>query len=147
MSLTTPLGAAERVPFSIAPAAPAPSVATAPPTPTGGASLRAPPQLSDGSTIALPPTPVAPAQTQRDPRPLYLIGGLAVLAALFLWNRSRRKELERTLARERAAADDPDAEALRDAARGTTRDGTAATDGKGNGERRGGDGGDRGEER
>jgi hypothetical protein len=68
---------------------------------------------------------VRPAPAE-DHRHLYVIGGLAVLALAFLWNRRHRAELDREADARRGRRrgdsqipiDDPDAADLRAAARG-----------------------------
>ena len=102
------------------------------------APAAAQPAINDGTGVEInpdrPKREAAPPADDR--RPIYVAGGIAFLAALFLWNRRRRAELERdedafmrrSRARTRAArdrerdaaaiADDPDAADLRRAASG-----------------------------
>jgi hypothetical protein len=63
----------------------------------------APAHLDDLSHLRLPPI-VVQQDPVRDSRSLVWIGGLMVLAAVFLWNRNRRFELERLEAASSAAA-------------------------------------------
>jgi hypothetical protein len=71
-----------------------------------------PPSIDDASALPLPPMLVEPAPPARDGRPMVWLGGLMVLAAMFLWNRHRRQELERLDAAASRGADrerrDPD---------------------------------------
>lgn len=53
-----------------------------------------PARLEDGKDLRLPPLVIAQDRNGKD-RAVMWIGGLLVLAAAFLWNRSRRQELER----------------------------------------------------
>lgn len=48
---------------------------------------------------------VRPPPAQKDRRPLLLLAGVAVLAAVFLWNRRQRQRLEAAEARERKRAE------------------------------------------
>jgi hypothetical protein len=79
------------------------------------------------------PQPEKPAEESTDRRPFLVAGGVAILAAMFVWNRRRRAALDRQSEDEtrrlrdesRAARaadapaepDDPDAADLREAAR------------------------------
>jgi hypothetical protein len=95
------------------------------------------PAINDGTGVEVNPERPGGERTPppaNDLRPIYVAGGIALFAALFLWNRRRRAELERDeeafmrrsrtrarSARDREAAaiaDDPDAADLRRAARG-----------------------------
>lgn len=64
-----------------------------------------PARLEDGQNLRLPPLVIAQERSGKD-RAVIWIGGLLVLAAAFLWNRSRRQELERQeLASSKRSAD------------------------------------------
>ena len=54
------------------------------------------PQFRDGPPIRIAPTPIAPTPQgkSRDLRPFYVLGGLCLLGALFMWNRKNRAVLE-----------------------------------------------------
>jgi len=67
-----------------------------------------------GPRPAMPPMSVPPDR-ETDRRPIYIGGGIVVLALLFWWNRKRRDRFEREDATKEAPADD-DADALHAAA-------------------------------
>jgi hypothetical protein len=54
-----------------------------------------PAYFDDASRLPMAPIIVQPTQSQSGDRPTMWIGGLLVLVAVFLWNRSRRQEVER----------------------------------------------------
>lgn len=54
-----------------------------------------PAYFDDASRLPMAPIIVQPTQSQSGNRPTMWIGGLLVLVAVFLWNRSRRQEVER----------------------------------------------------
>jgi hypothetical protein len=62
-----------------------------------------PPLLDDGTKVAYPATSVQ-QEAPSDPRPLYIGGGLVLMAAVFWWNRRRRERFEKE-------AEDGDADA------------------------------------
>jgi len=86
-------------------AAPAAATTDAP----SGVAPREPPRLSEPHGPALPPILVPPQPASRDRRPLYLIGGLLLAAALFIWNHGRRKAQERSDEGRSSAGAEPEA--------------------------------------
>ncbi len=85
--------------------------------------------LADG-LVRLPPTAIALDPVPPDRRPMYVGGGILVLAALFWWNRKHREQIERAEARaerrerrpERRRPRDEDADDLHAAAHGDAAD-------------------------
>jgi hypothetical protein len=84
-------------PLAITADAPAAAAPPAEPMPATGSGATlgsgAPPSLRDGADV--PATVmVRPPAKQADRRPLYLVGGIAVLGLVFLWNRRERQRRE-----------------------------------------------------
>jgi hypothetical protein len=81
--------AEERVALTLAPTGsePAPKAET---NPRADA-----PSMRDGSHAVLPPMTISHEAPQPDRRPVYIGGGIFVLAAIFWWNRRRRERFER----------------------------------------------------
>ncbi|MBP9204893.1 MAG: hypothetical protein KBG28_13060 [Kofleriaceae bacterium] len=100
-SLRSTVAAAERLPLTVPIAsatAPPPVTTERPPGPG-----REPARLSDGAHLTLPPTRVPPAPARRSTGPsrhVWVLGGLLLLLAAFLWNRGRRAELDKRSADE-----------------------------------------------
>lgn len=128
-SLDPGIALAQRVALAV-PAASAPPPPAAP-APSSNASMAAPPSLSDGTHIVLPPQHVPLPPPEPDRRPVYVGFGVVMLAAMFWWNRRRRDRFEREddrearpRRRERVTVDaqrldrDDDADDLHAAARG-----------------------------
>ncbi|MCE9576734.1 MAG: hypothetical protein K8W52_26545 [Deltaproteobacteria bacterium] len=132
-ALVSEVAAADRVDLAIpavaAVAAPA-AAPVAPPAmtePTAPAERPPPPSMREGDS--LPRVAPPPPEPERDRRPFLIAGGALVLAALLLWNRSKRRAIEaahgptaprrRFRARDAEGAEpdgDGDADALADAA-------------------------------
>jgi hypothetical protein len=86
-SLAPGIPAGQRVAIAIGAAGSAP-----PPAASPGVPDRAAPRLGDGSQLSLPPMKVE-ATRPADRRPFYVVGGLLILGAIFLWNRARAARL------------------------------------------------------
>lgn len=122
-------------PADAAPAARPGRAASAPATISAapGDPSSPPPRLDGGSRVTLPPMVIAADRPETDRRPIYLGGGLVVLAVVFWWNRRRRDRFEREepdraprRARPRRDRDaDADADDLRAAAHGDAADASA----------------------
>jgi len=82
---------------SAAAAQPAPEAEPPPSTmgPAGADLPRLPSRLDDGRRVALPPMVIQQERPVADRRPMYIGGGLIVLALVFWWNRRRRDRFER----------------------------------------------------
>jgi hypothetical protein len=117
--------AAQRVALTLAA-----ETAPPPPMPAPGSGASRAPSLGEasGDRPALAPIQITPQASERDRRPIYVGGGLVVLALVFWWNRKRREKLEQEYedrvapapARERSA--DADADDLHAAATDDTQD-------------------------
>jgi hypothetical protein len=83
-SLASGIPAGQRVDLAIAAAGSAPPAQAA----SAGVPDREPARLGDGSGLSLPPMKVE-ARSTTDRRPFYIVGGLLILGAIFLWNRAR----------------------------------------------------------
>ena len=76
-----------------------PAAAAEPPAtiaPAPDSQQPAPPRLSDGARIVLPPMVIPQDRPAPDRRPAYIGLGLIALAAVFWWNRRRRDRFERS---------------------------------------------------
>jgi len=104
-SLDPGIAPGERIALAPAPARPADAAPAARPGRAGSAPATMsaapgdpsspPPRLDGGSRVALPPMVIAADRPEADRRPIYLGGGLVVLAVVFWWNRRRRDRFER----------------------------------------------------
>ena len=107
MASMRPLPALARTEVGMGAGDPVTAVAqAAPPEPaaTGTSSTRGP-TMSE-HTGDLPTTIlVRPPTKQTDRRPLYLLGGVAILAMVFMWNRRQRARLDAAEERERQRAE------------------------------------------
>ena len=97
------------LPASSAPVLEAPAAPHPPPRPAS--------TMSDGSRVPMPPIVVPAEAPAKDRRPVYVGGGLVVLAAVFWWNRRQRDKFEREPKPPRDRTDD-DAADLHAAAKG-----------------------------
>ncbi len=102
-----------------APATPQPRM-TSPPSRT-----EEPARLTDGTNVVLPPMAIPANPPEADRRPLYIGGGLVVMAVALWWNRRRRERFDRDDATARGDAapaepssGDDDGDDLHAAARG-----------------------------
>ncbi len=91
--VNTPVAPAEPVADFVTDA-PAGSGASAPRM-GGRLDLGPPARLDDASRVMFPATPVATPNREVDRRPVYVGGGLVILAVLFYLNRRRREKFER----------------------------------------------------
>jgi hypothetical protein len=94
-------------------------------TPGSGAGRAgdAPTMRATPDGVAIPPRPAPDTAPARDWRPMYVVAGMVLLIGALLWNRGRRKALERAegpAPRARRGKDrrDDDSDALADAAEG-----------------------------
>ncbi len=89
----------------------------------GRPDLGPPARLDDASRVMFPPIPVATPSREVDRRPVYLGGGLVILAVLFYLNRRRREKFEREPGPRRSRSTDQDADDLHAAAAAASDDG------------------------
>ena len=99
--------------------APAPAAAENAPgtgtgTGTGSAAPSTAPTMSEGGPEIPTTIMVRPPASKPDRRPLMLLGGVAVLALVYLWNRRQKARLDAAEAREQRRADERTARRTRD---------------------------------
>ncbi len=150
LAALTPVAALQRVDVGLgaddpAAAPPAPvgeakPAAEVPPAPEPDQPARPAPSMREGGADLPATILVRPPPAKKDMRPIWLVAGIAVLAAVFVWNRRQRQRLEAAEERERRRGDgrrerrpkdrDADADDARDGDRGPDEDAAAAPTGK-----------------
>jgi hypothetical protein len=105
-------------------AAPAAQPAGEPTVIARSAHAQEPARLTDGTHVVLPPMAIPADKAETDRRPIYIGGGLVVMAIAFWFNRRRREQLDRADATARGeppaepGSGDDDGDDLHAAARG-----------------------------